>query len=199
MACTIVVGQRRHSGFVLDVSATGLFVQTSASPPPGSQVEVELSVPGERDPVHIRAAVARRKVVPPRLRTVAHGGVGLQIQSAPEAYFTMIAALQEMGPAAGEADPPEAAAPKQAKAKHAGAKGASDPAGKKKARPKRPRKLPPRMAPPPPRLSFRVRIQQGARSRRMNVVAATEEDARRQALAEAGSGWKVLGCDQVAN
>ncbi|TDJ15265.1 MAG: hypothetical protein E2O69_12320 [Deltaproteobacteria bacterium] len=193
MACSLWVGQRRHTGIVLDISATGLFIQTSASPPPNSVVELELSMPGESEVVLVRAVVARRKAVPPRLITVAHGGLGLRIENAPEAYFTLVASLQDpdltlsetAASGSGEAatSPPE----------QNGAPKSDD----EESRSKRERKLPPRQA-PPPRRSFQVRIQQGARSRRLEVTAASEKDARQQALAEVGEGWKVLGCDPIA-
>ena len=171
MACSLWVGQRRHTGIVLDISATGLFIQTSASPPPNSVV----------------------KAVPPRLITVAHGGLGLRIENAPEAYFTLVASLQDpdstlsetAASGSGEAatSPPE--------------QNVTPKSDDEKSRSKRERKLPPRQA-PPPRRSFQVRIQQGARSRRLEVTAASEKDARQQALAEVGEGWKVLGCDPIA-
>jgi len=193
MACSLLVGERRHTGIVLDVSATGLFIQTSASPSPNQVVDLELSIPGESEVVPVRAIVARRKAVPPRLITVAHGGLGLRIENAPEAYFTMVASLQDSGSklietAAPDSDKAASSPPEQK---------AAPKSDDEKARSKPKRKLPPRQA-PPPRRRFQVRIQHGARSRRLEVSAASEKDARQQALSEAGEGWKVLGCDRVS-
>ena len=33
LTCELVIGDRNHQGIVLDLSKTGLFIQTSASPP----------------------------------------------------------------------------------------------------------------------------------------------------------------------
>ncbi|MCH7709705.1 MAG: PilZ domain-containing protein [Myxococcales bacterium] len=193
MACSLLVGERRHTGIVLDVSATGLFIQTSASPSPNQVVDLELSIPGESEVVPVRAIVARRKAVPPRLITVAHGGLGLRIENAPEAYFTMVASLQDGGSKLIETAAPDsdkaASSPREQKA--------APKSDDEKARSKPKRKLPPRQA-PPPRRRFQVRIQHGARSRRLEVSAASEKDARQQALSEAGEGWKVMGCDRVS-
>ena len=70
LTCELVMGDRRHPGIVLDVSPTGLFVQTSASPPPGERVRVKLRCPGRAE-VEVVASVARRYVVPRRLVSVA--------------------------------------------------------------------------------------------------------------------------------
>jgi len=201
MACSLLIDKRHYTGIVLDVSATGLFIQTSASPSPNEVVDLELSIPGNPEVVPVRAIVARRKVVPPRLITVAHGGIGHRIENAPEAYFSMVASLQDspsidrrktsrLPPDSGKVatSSPEQKPPKQK---------AAPKADDEKARSKPERKLPPRQA-PPPRRSFQVRIQQGARSRRLEVTAASEKDARQQALAEVGEGWKVLGCDPTS-
>lgn len=193
MACSLLIGERRHNGIVLDFSATGLFVQTSASPPPNSVVELKLSIPGESEVVPVRSIVARRKAVPPRLITVAHGGLGLRIENAPEAYFTLVASLQDSGSTLSETAAPDAGKVATSPPEQKAAPKADD----EQARSKPERKLPPRQA-PPPRRSFQVRIQHGTRSRRLEVTAVSEKDARRQALSEAGEGWKVLGCDRVS-
>ena len=90
--CTITIDGRRHSGFVLDLSRTGLFIQTNARPKPGQRLDIELSVRGETLRMHVE--VARRKQVPPQLLTVAHGGVGVRVLSAPEAFFQLLAERQ---------------------------------------------------------------------------------------------------------
>jgi hypothetical protein len=37
LTCELIIGDRRHPGIVLDISETGIFMQTSASPPPGER------------------------------------------------------------------------------------------------------------------------------------------------------------------
>jgi hypothetical protein len=41
LTCELIIGDRRHPGIVLDISETGLFVQTSASPPPGERARLD--------------------------------------------------------------------------------------------------------------------------------------------------------------
>src|SRR5262245_18999550 len=98
LACRIGVGRQRFSGVIIDLSASGLFVQTSAKPRPGEAVTLELSVPGQRVPLRLEAQVVRLKLVPPRLVAVAQGGLGLRITHAPEGYFSFLSSiLSEFG------------------------------------------------------------------------------------------------------
>ena len=79
---------------VLDISASGLFVQTNASPAPGTPLRLELRVPGLSEPLEMQAIVARKRIVPPRLRTLLQGGIGIQLENPPEEYFALVAKLQ---------------------------------------------------------------------------------------------------------
>lgn len=90
MACTLEVKGRRHSGIVLDISRNGMFIQTNAKPDPGTPVTVELNAPGSKHSLVLRAIVARKKLVPPQLVTVAHGGLGLHVDDAPPAFLTLL-------------------------------------------------------------------------------------------------------------
>jgi Tfp pilus assembly protein PilZ len=101
ISCALTVNGHRYAGMVLDVSATGVFVQTSAAPKVGSHVTLELQLSGI-ETLPIRARVARRRSVPTRLKSIAHGGVGLALEGAPEEYFRLIGELQ----ASQEAPPP---------------------------------------------------------------------------------------------
>ena len=69
---------------VLNLSGTGLFVQTNASAQPGDPVELTLggSIP-------VTGEVVWRRQVAPMLRSVAEGGVGVRIRNAPEAYYLL--------------------------------------------------------------------------------------------------------------
>jgi hypothetical protein len=148
---------------VLDISETGIFVQTSTRLPPGSEVEVRVRLTDSAEPVHLRAQVARNKLVPQQLTSVARGGVGLKILRAPPAYFEQISALD----GAGEKRSPVAAA--------------AEP------------------APMPAELRFRVRVKQsdGPRSRSLEVVAASVDEARARALADVGSGWETVAAEAL--
>jgi Tfp pilus assembly protein PilZ len=95
--CRLRQGGRSFTGVVLDLSRGGLFVQTSAAVQPGEQVEITLSrTPSTRGPdqtaqVDVTAQVAWKRRVPSQLRSVAQGGLGLQIRYATEPYFTLLA------------------------------------------------------------------------------------------------------------
>jgi len=93
ISCAVTVNGQRYAGMVLDVSATGVFVQTSAAPKVGSTVTLELQLSGI-ETLPIRARVARRRSVPARLKSIVHGGIGLALEGAPEEYFRLIGELQ---------------------------------------------------------------------------------------------------------
>jgi hypothetical protein len=198
LTCALVIDGSRVSGIVLDLSASGLFVQTSANPPPGAELGLELEIPGEAGRSILAVRVARKKVVPPRLKSVVQGGLGLQIERAPEAYFGYVAQLQsgEVEPASPAA---EAAAAPTAQAKPADPRAARrDAAARLRARARR------AAAPRPPAAAkqqrFRVRVSQiqGSRSRSVEVLAGSEEEARCEAMASVGEGWKILDCECLA-
>jgi len=95
LSCEIISEGSRYSGIALDVSATGLFVQTNVKPVPGSLVEIGLLLPGLAELVTMEARVARTKVVPAELLTLAHGGVGLALVRPDDAFLDFVA---EMSP-----------------------------------------------------------------------------------------------------
>ena len=176
--CSFSMNGRRQNGFVLDLSRTGLFIQTSADPNPGERLDIEIVLDDKVLPMHVE--VARRKKVPPQLLTVAQGGIGVRILSAPEAYYTALADLT--GPN-------------------------RDVRGRAKALRRRPRSLakpsssgpvaraPAPPAPPDPELpGFRVRVAQvnGTRTRSVRVSARDEAQARRQVMDDLGDEWKIL-------
>jgi hypothetical protein len=162
MACRIGIGGQRFSGVVLDLSSSGLFVQTTAKPRPREFVSVELSVVGQREPGRLEARVARVFVVPAQLLAVAQGGVGLRITNAPESFFALLRKIQVEVPAAGAAL-------------------RSEPDGDVAGR------------------TYRLRVTQlgRARTRTLQVIAESSEEAVALALAEVGEGWKVLECTEI--
>ena len=149
---------------VLNLSRGGLFVQTSAGPPPGSDVTVDLDVAGASDAVPIGGRVVWRRVVAPHLRTISQGGVGVRIENAPEAYYSFLSET------AGEGPVPRAAV-----------------GGESARAPVEPR-------PDAPQFAFRVRVRrgEGPRSRTLVLRAESEERARDRALSIAGAGWTIL-------
>jgi hypothetical protein len=171
--CLLKVGHRVHTGLVLDLSPSGLFIQTNAKTYRGERIEMELSV-REDHPLDMVVEVVRTKSVPPRLLTVAQGGIGVRIVSAPEEYFQFlnsigVAERQAVASAGG----------------HGGEAGAALDGGVELER--------------DPGPHFRVRVGQlsGPRTRRVEVAAPDAEAAAELALEELGTGWKVLGVDPV--
>ena len=90
MPCRLTLGQKQYSGLVLDVSRTGLFVQTSAAPSCGAEIEVMLTRPARDSGFALTARVVWQRRVPSQLRRLVEGGVGLEIRYAPESYFTLL-------------------------------------------------------------------------------------------------------------
>jgi hypothetical protein len=173
MPCGLSIEGRHYSGFVLDISVHGLYVQTSARPAPGTAVDVELSLPTRKEPVHMRAKVARQKLVPPELRSVAQGGIGLHIDEPPEAFVEYYISVTPP-----DLDPETAA-------EYGHLRGVAE--GRK-----------PRGG-GGESLRYRVRVSQtsGPRSRTITVACETLEEAKQRALAEVGEGWKVLSAEPV--
>jgi hypothetical protein len=89
--CEIQLKGQWQPALVLDVSWNGLFVQTRSPVDPGTRVEVRLRLPGRSETLELLAVVARARRVPSRLASVAHGGLGLQIRTAPNAYYEFVA------------------------------------------------------------------------------------------------------------
>jgi hypothetical protein len=166
MPCNVTFEGQQHNALVLDVSPAGLFIQTSVKAKPGDRLDLQLSIPGETQKLSLHVEVVRKVVVPARLLAVAHGGVGVRILNAPEAYYNFMEALR-IG-----ADSIES------KSESAGQKASTGGA----------------TAAEQPQRNYRVHVKQtqGPRSRILDVVAGCEEDARSQALAELGEGWGVL-------
>ena len=94
LACDLRFGGQRFTGLVLDLSPTGLYIQTSARGKPGDVFDMELSVPREAQLLSLQVQVVRKNVVPARLRSIAQGGVGVRIINAAEGYYSYLAALR---------------------------------------------------------------------------------------------------------
>ncbi len=80
-----------HSGQVLDVSKTGLFMRTGATLRIGEQIIFSLSDENEEVEMPMQAKVIWQRQVPPLQRAVAEGSVGLEIRYAPNSYYDMLA------------------------------------------------------------------------------------------------------------
>ena len=197
MTCRVHADGRQHNGIVLDISGSGLFIQTSAKLSPGVRVDIDLSLP--EDTARMQVEVVRRKQVPAQLLTVAQGGIGVRILTAPEGYYRFLQELQEKereaqrqaatAPVA-EAARPLAAAPPQKPVVVANPVALPRPAAPPPAPPKPPEK-------PLPRFRVRVCQTQGARSRVIDMAAVNADAASRQVLADLGEEWKLLKVDPL--
>jgi len=178
ITCELVSEGRRYRGIVLDLSETGVFVQTEATPAPGSRLRLSFHA-GDGTGFDVEASVARRQVAPPQLATVVRGGLGLRVHAPPPAYFELMRMSGSAAAAAASGAGGSPAAPR-----------APSPAGA----PGRAPAAAPAAPEPPPGDPFRVRVKQssGPRSRTVEVRAKSPDEAARRALAELGSGWEVL-------
>lgn len=79
LTCQIKTNTDIASGFVRDVSRNGLFVQTGATPPTNSLVEVIFSSLGNQPDLRIEAGVARKRNVARRLQPTVPAGIGLEV------------------------------------------------------------------------------------------------------------------------
>jgi len=116
ITCELVIDGKRQAGIVLDVSASGLFVQTAVSAAVGKEVEVHLAATRSSPELTIRARVARGLRVPQQLLAAAGGGLGLRVLDPPP-EFAQLAGDDEAEPAPGPS-PPAAAAPQPKSSKH---------------------------------------------------------------------------------
>jgi uncharacterized protein (TIGR02266 family) len=91
LPCAVRVEGRRYAGVVLNLSQGGLFIQTNASPGRGEAVDVELNAPEERRSIPLQGKVVWRRVVPHQLRSMARGGMGVQIERADESFYVLLA------------------------------------------------------------------------------------------------------------
>ena len=109
LPCAIRVDGRRYAGVVLNLSQGGLFIQTNASPDRGELVDVELNTPEAQRSIPVHGKVVWRRVVPHQLRSMARGGMGLQIERADESFYMLLARWMRTELPVPNAAPPAAA------------------------------------------------------------------------------------------
>jgi hypothetical protein len=179
VTCELLLEGRSYRGIVLDLSATGIFVQTEATPAPLARMRIRFHT-ATGDEFEADAAVARRQVVPRELAGVVRGGLGLRIERPPEAYFRLI------GMEGASEEKPRGLGMDTQIVQNRPADAALAPE-------------PPKPPAAPALTEYRVRVKQtdGPRSRTLKLGAASPDDARKRALAELGLGWEVLSVDPV--
>ena len=77
--CELRIAGQPASGILIDISETGLFVQTNAMATPGTEVEVRILADARTPEQHFKTVVARVRRVPSELLSVTPGGLGLKI------------------------------------------------------------------------------------------------------------------------
>lgn len=91
--CDLVVAGTRHPGIVLNLSRSGLFVQTAMSFQRGDWVAIDLNSVAEPDSIELEAVVMWNRHVAAQLRGVRHGGIGLKIRNAGRSYYDLLTAV----------------------------------------------------------------------------------------------------------
>ncbi len=91
-------GPSNYLGMVLDISRTGLFVQTSAGGHPGDEIALSLNTRGVTSPIRLSTEVMWLRKVPQQLRRISKGGFGLKIRYAPESYYHLLAQVALTAP-----------------------------------------------------------------------------------------------------
>jgi hypothetical protein len=89
MTCELRFDGRKAGGIVIDVSETGIFVQTAAKPSIGSVIDVRLSPGAGQADFDLRARVVRIRRTDPRLARIQGSGIGLQVLDAPPEFYDL--------------------------------------------------------------------------------------------------------------
>jgi hypothetical protein len=91
LACTLLMGGRRHEGIVRDVSASSLYVQTAAELRCGVELVVSLKVP-DGELFVLEACVRETRIVARSLAAVSAGGAVLRLEDPPAAWLRFVEA-----------------------------------------------------------------------------------------------------------
>jgi len=91
--CIFVACGVEGSRFVTDLSASGLLLQKSSRPDTGAQIRLEL-VTGEDEPLQLLGTVVRWRRTHRSVLAMVPTGVGVHLDSVPEAYFQMVMDLE---------------------------------------------------------------------------------------------------------
>jgi hypothetical protein len=176
ISCEIIVGGSRYAGIVLDLSATGMWVQTNVKSSQKSLsnskavVTVNLTLARSGLTATVECRVARVKTMPPQFLGMQHGGIGLVVIEPSDDFLEIVASLSPE-----QADAVEAYR-KQVETERLAARRAAD-------TPKR----------------FRVHAVEtntGEKSTYL-AMAASEEQASAEVVAQLGDAFQVLFVERV--
>lgn len=99
LPCKVKLGPSQYAGLVMNLSRSGLFVETGAGAAPGEIVQVALGAPTATPDIALTTRVVWQRQVPPALRATLAGGIGVEIQDAPERYYSLLAAVERLSTA----------------------------------------------------------------------------------------------------
>ncbi len=92
ISCEYRAAGSAHTGIVANLSARGLFIQSSAMPDDGAQLDLLLHDP-EFGEVQLWGRVVRTKPPHRTLANVEPGGFGVVVESASEDFFRLVTGL----------------------------------------------------------------------------------------------------------
>ena len=90
VACEFTVARSPGRGLILNLSRSGLFLQTSVPGQGGDEVRVHLATDPRRDLISLDTRVVWKRVASAALRSVIPGGMGLRIEAAPESWYEFL-------------------------------------------------------------------------------------------------------------
>jgi Tfp pilus assembly protein PilZ len=168
LPCQVKIGGSAHEGWIVNLSRSGLFVQTGVGVRPGEEIEVALQAPTASPDLVLRSRVVWRRSVPAPFRDVM-GGIGVQIHSPPESYYSLVDAVERL----------YSQVPRAIRAR-------------------RVREGDPEPRIPRTRFLIRIQQIGGIRTRTLEVDAESEAEARRAALDLGGDDWTITRVQRLA-
>jgi len=92
LSCDLFFDGGRQTGMVLNVSRSGLFIQTSLSTQPGANVAIDLNGPSGES-LEVDTTVVWQRVASLELTGPTRSGVGLQINRASPGYVELLESI----------------------------------------------------------------------------------------------------------
>lgn len=92
LSCDLHLDGTDHKGFLVEVSARGLFVETRATADEGTAVSVRLR-PSNGEPVEVLGRIARVRKAHRAVKVVRTPGLGIEVTAADEPFFALVMRL----------------------------------------------------------------------------------------------------------
>ena len=111
LPCTLDTHKGHRQGLVLNLSRSGLFVQTNLPPRPGTQVAIDMTGPDSQERIQLRGQVVWRRRVNSRMTGTAQSGMGLRLDGVGPRYEALLRKIDpSLLEATAQATPPTDAA-----------------------------------------------------------------------------------------